>query len=326
MEPTKGVSRPVSYFPVSPMMLFPDALGNFSVYLWQGGDFVLYTRSGQRFTRRHRKILHNNGVKEVFVQSDEKSNFDTYLEENLGHILGNDSLPWEDRSKVFYEASSGVVEEVFRNKLPSALNEVYFKRVSSIVEDSIRFLASDHSLSAIAPFISHDYKTYTHCIHVFIFTVSILQTYDLSEKELIECGLGAILHDLGKTRIPKAILNKRGPLTRDERQIVQAHPLHGVSMCSMLPLSQNSINCILFHHEKLDGTGYPAGLSGDDIPLPVRAIAVADIYDALTTSRPYADSIPPYEALTLMRHDMRDGLDMDLFKRFVAVLGGADML
>lgn len=326
MEPTKAVSRPVSYFPVSPMMLFPDALGEFSVYLWQGGDFVLYTRSGQRFTHRHREILHNSGVKEVYVQSDEKPNFDTYLENNLGHILVNEELPLEDRSKVFYEASSGVVEEVFRNKLPAALNQAYFHRVSTIVESSIRFLASDHSLAAVAPFISHDYKTYTHCIHVFIFTVAILNTYDLPEKDLFECGLGAMLHDLGKTNIPRAILNKRGPLTSDERAVIRGHTLHGVSMCSMLPLSQNAINCILFHHEKLDGSGYPAGLSGDDIPLPVRAIAVADIYDALTTARPYADAMQPYEALKLIRHEMHEELDMDLFKRFVAVLGGAELI
>nr|WP_147822650.1 HD-GYP domain-containing protein [Salidesulfovibrio onnuriiensis] len=307
-------------------MLFPDALGCFSVYLWQGGDFVLYTRSGQRFTSRHREILHNNGVKEVYVQSDEKPDFDKYLEDNLGSILVNDALPLEDRSSVFYEASSGVVEEVFRSKLPSALNESYFRRVSSIVESSIRFLAEAHSLSAIAPFISHDYKTYTHCIHVFIFTVAILNTYGLPERELFECGLGAMLHDLGKTNISKSILNKRGPLTQDERAIVKGHPLHGVSMCSMLPLSQNSINCILFHHEKLDGSGYPAGLSGEDIPLPVRAIAVADIYDALTTARPYAEAMLPYEALNLMRREMHEELDMEVFKRFVAVLGGADML
>lgn len=326
MEPSKEVARPVSYFPISPMMLFPDALGNFSVYLWQGGDFVLYTRSGQKFTERHRERLHQNGTKEVYVQSGEKPDFDRYLEENLGSILVNDALPIEDRSKVFYEASTSVVEDVFRSKLPTSLSNRYFERVSSVVENSMRFLSSDNSLSAIAPFISHDYKTYTHCIHVFIFTVSMLNSYNLSEKEIYECGLGAMLHDLGKTNIPRAILNKRGKLTTDERRVINNHPMHGVSMCSMLPLSQNTINCILFHHEKMDGSGYPAGLSGEDIPLPVRAIAVADVYDALTSSRPYAEAMQPYEALTLMRHEMRTALDVDVFKRFVAVLGGADII
>jgi HD-GYP domain-containing protein (c-di-GMP phosphodiesterase class II) len=91
-------------------------------------------------------------------------------------------------------------------------------------------------------------------------------------------------------------------------------------------MTQNTINCILFHHEKLDGSGYPAGLRRESIPLPVRIISVSDIYDALTTARPYAEAMPPYEALTLIRHEMRDGVDMDIFKRFVAVLSGADMI
>ncbi|WP_018126048.1 HD-GYP domain-containing protein [Desulfovibrio oxyclinae] len=307
-------------------MLFPDTMGTFSVYLWQGGDFVLYTRSGQQFTEMHRNRLHGNGVKEVYVQSGEKSRYDAYVEENLGRILQDDSLPASERSRVFYEASSAVVQDIFVSKLPATLPRAHFDRVRSIVSNSIEFLAHNDSLSALAPFISHDYKTYTHCMHVFIFTVTILNTFSLDETELFECGLGALLHDVGKTRIPRKVLNKRGSLTRDERREIMNHPMHGISMCTRLPLSQNTINCILFHHEKMDGSGYPAGLSGPDIPLPVRVIAVADIYDALTTARPYADAMAPYEALTLMRHEMREHLDMTVFKRLVAVLGGAEII
>lgn len=319
-------ARPVSYFPVSPVMLFPEALGEFSVYLWQGGDFVLYTRSGQKFTVRHRKMLHDNGVNEVYVRSSEKLQYEQYIEHNLGGILLDESLPIKIRSRVFYEASAVVMEEVFDNRLPAALRAKHFQRVSEIVKSSIQFLASDESLSTIAPFISHDYKTYTHCMHVFIYSVAVFQTYGMSKTEIFECALGAMLHDLGKSRIPRRILNKRGALTTAERAVIKEHPVHGVSMCAHLPMSQNTINCILFHHEKMDGTGYPAGLKGENLPLPVRIISMADVYDALTTERPYAKAIAPYEALTLMRHDMRQALDMTIFKRFVAVLSGADMI
>ncbi len=307
-------------------MLFPNALGTFSVHLWQGGDFVLYTKSGQRFTEAHRRRLHDNGVKEIFVKSNEKPLYEKYLEENLGSILQDETLPASQRSRIFYEASEAVVRDIFVQKLPATIPQASFERIRSIVSNSIEFLADNGSLAALAPFISHDYKTYTHCMHVFIFTVAILNTFSLGEQELFECGLGAMLHDVGKTRIPRSILNKRGSLTAEERQRIMSHPMHGISMCTQLPLSQNTINCILFHHEKMDGSGYPAGLSGPDIPLPVRVITISDIYDALTTARPYADAMPPYEALTLMRHEMREHLDMDVFKRLVAVLGGAEII
>ncbi len=319
-------ARPVSYFPVSPVMLFPEALGDFSVYLWQGGDFVLYTKSGQIFTTRHRQVLHQNDVKEVFVDSSEKPQYERYIEENLGKILLNENVPIETRSSVFYEASTVVMQDVFDSKLPAGLRARHFDRIADIVKNSIKFLASDKSLSAVAPFISHDYKTYAHCIHVFIYSVAMFQTYDMDDNEIFECGLGALLHDVGKAKIPHHILNKRGSLTQSEREIIKEHPIHGVSMCAHLPMTQNTINCILFHHEKLDGTGYPAGLKSDNIPMPVRIISLSDVYDALTTDRPYAEGMDPYAALTLMRHDMRDGLDMNVFKRFVAVLSGADMI
>jgi putative nucleotidyltransferase with HDIG domain len=307
-------------------MLFPEVLGDFSVYLWQGGDFVLYTKSGQKFTARHRQVLHANGVKEVYVQSSEKALYELYVERNLGTILMDETLPIDVRSQVFYEASNVVMQDIFDHKLPSAIRAKHFTRVAEIVKNSIRFLAAEKSLAAVAPFISHDYKTYTHCMHVFIYSVAVFQASGMNDTETFECGLGALLHDVGKAKIPRRILNKRGSLTQSEREVIKEHPVHGVSMCAHLPMTQNTINCILFHHEKLDGTGYPAGLKGDTIPLPVRIISMADIYDALTTARPYAEAMPPYEALTLIRHEMREEVDMNIFKRFVAVLSGADMI
>ena len=326
MDAKSRAARPVSYFPVSPVMLFPEALGEFSVYLWQGGDFVLYTRSGQKFTLKHRQSLHRNGVQEVYVQSSERPQYEQYIERNLGTILLDETLPIKLRSKVFYEASTVVMQDVFDRKLPTTLRARHFNRISEIVKNSIKFLASDESLSTVAPFISHDYKTYTHCMHVFIYSVAVFQTYDMTDSEIFECALGALLHDVGKAKIPHRILNKRGSLTTAERAVIKEHPVHGVSMCAHLPMTQNTINCILFHHEKLDGSGYPAGLKGDNIPMPVRIISMSDVYDALTTERPYAEAMLPYEALTLMRHDMREALDMNVFKRFVAVLSGADMI
>lgn len=319
-------ARPVSYFPVSPVMLFPEALGDFSVYLWQGGDFVLYTKSGQKFSLRHRQILHQNDVKEVYIDSSEKAQYEQYIEKNLGAILLNENVPIETRSKVFYEASTVVMQDVFDSKLPAGLRARHFDKITDIVKNSIKFLSADKSLSAVAPFISHDYKTYTHCMHVFVYSVAVFQSYNMDDNEIFECGLGALLHDVGKAKIPHTILNKRGSLTQAEREIIKEHPVHGVSMCAHLPMTQNTINCILFHHEKLDGTGYPAGLKSDNIPMPVRIISLADVYDALTTERPYAEGMDPYTALTMMRHDMRDALDMNVFKRFVAVLSGADMI
>ena len=326
MDTSSGLTQQTSYFPVSPLMLFPDVMGDFSFYLWQEGDFVLYARGGELFTHKQRTKLIEAGVKELFVRSSRKTEFEQYVEQNLGRILEDDHAPLGERSRVLYEATSLVIQDVFNQKLPASLSEQHLERIQAIVRDSVRFLAKDKTLAAIAPFIAHDYRTYTHSIHVFIYSNAMLRTYIDDEDMLFECGLGAILHDVGKTRIDKTILNKRGSLTQDERVAIKDHPLYGVSACSHLPISQNTINCILFHHERLDGSGYPAGLASDHIPLPVRLVTLADIYDALTTNRPYAEGMPPYEALTLIRHEMRSQIDMNCFRRFVELLSGANLV
>ena len=318
--------NPIAFFPISPLMIFPEALGEFSVFLKQGSNYVLYAGSDEAFTERHRKALHELGITEVYVRSEQRPAFTEYVEDNLGKILGDESIPLPERSGVFYEASANVIEGVFTEKLPGSLQEESFQRVTRIVETSLDFVAQEKTLKAMSSFISHDYRTYTHCIHVFLYTVCVLQSFDMERDILFEAGLGAMLHDLGKTRIPVEILNKPGPLSPSEREVVSMHSVHGVSMCANLALPHLTLNCILCHHEKLDGTGYPSRISGEDIPLPVRAVTVTDIYDALSSHRPYAPARTAFESLNFMRTRMADGLDMGIFKRFVEILSGADLL
>ena len=96
-----------------------------------------------------------------------------------------------------------------------------------------------------------------------------------------------------------------------------------MALSARLSLSREAHNTILFHHEKMDGSGYPAGMNGLDLPPPIRVVTVADIYDALTTDRPYAKQLTPFEALSKMREEMGDQIDMAAFKRLVQVLSGA---
>ena len=321
---TQGFVAP-TYFGISPLLIFPGALGQFSVYLRQQDGYVLYTSKGERFTQKHRKKLYDNGVAQVYIEAEERPEFERYVEENLGTILDDEDLPREERSKVLYTASAGILEETFEAKLPEAIKSRHFERVSNLVKQSIGFLSDDRSLKTLAPFISHDYRTYTHCLQVFIYTISILNTYKVSDETLFHCGMGAMLHDLGKTKIPVNIINKPGPLDDKEREVINTHPVQGVSLCAGMPLSQESLNCILFHHENMDGSGYPSGLKGEAIPLPVRVITACDVYDALTSDRPYARGRTPFEALKLMRNKMEKAFDLDVFKRLVTTLSGADI-
>jgi len=312
------------YFKVSPMMLFPGTLGKFSVYLKQGPSaYVLYTSAEERFTERHRKTLYENGVEEVFVLSEHRDTYEEYVEENLGAILLNENIPIKERSRVFYDASTSIVKEIFSKNLPLSMEKKHFERMANFVRKSSHYLSLDKSLKTIASFISHDYQTYSHCVHVFVYTMAVLHTYEMPAREITQHGMGAILHDVGKTQIPKKILNKPERLTKEEFDVIKTHPLHGVSMCSQMPLGQEALNGILFHHEKMDGSGYPTGMLGGNIPLPVRVLTVCDVYDALVSERPYAKSVSPYQALRIMRDEMKGAFDLDVFKRLISILSDA---
>lgn len=326
MDTTKNGRGRDEFFPVSPLMLFPEAMGRFSVYLRQQGGYVLYTSAGETFTEAHRKRLHDMGVEEIFVESSDREQFDQYVAANLGRILQDESIVLADRSRIFVDTAGSAIREALSTRLPGDISPRLFRRVSDIVGASLDFLAGENALKALGPFIAGDYRTYTHSLQVFLYTVSMLATYEMDRETLFEFGLGAMLHDLGKTRIPRRILEKRGSLSQEERELVQTHPVQGVAACANLGISQNTFNCILFHHERMDGSGYPSGISGAEIPRAVRVLGLADVYDALTTDRPYAKASTPYEALSVIRHDLEGQFDMDVYKRFVEVLSGADLI
>lgn len=321
-----SVQNDNAYTELSPLMLFPGADCKFSIFLKQEGEYVLYTREGEHFSLRHRRTLHEIGAREIYIRAEDRERYNSYVEENLGRMLSDESLPMHERAAILYNASNDVVRDLFKEYLPPVMQEKEFERITSMVRHAIRFLTMENSLKTLSSFISHDYQTYSHCVQVFVYTTTLLSSCQYDEEMLVQCGLGAMLHDLGKIRIPRSILTKPGKLSTQERQMINTHPLQGLSMLTHLPLSGETYNCVLFHHEKMDGLGYPGGLQGDAIPQYVRAVTICDIYDALTSDRPYAQGLRPYVALRKMRDEMHSALDMELFKLFISILSGAEIV
>ncbi len=325
--PTSSEEEQEDFFPISPLMLVPGSIGKFHLDLRQKDDFVLYTRADERFTDSHRCALKNSGVDALYIQSEDELNYQDYMESQLGSVLIDEDTPLNKRAEVFHNASVSIVEQAFKNRLPESLaRKKTLQEVISFVRESIYFLTQENAFKAIAQLISHDYRTFSHSVHVFLYSSTILKSYDLDKDTMVQAGVGAILHDLGKTFIADDLLQKPGALTLDERRIINTHPLKGISLCAQLPLSQTAYNCILFHHEKMDGSGYPCALTSDEIPMEVRAVTLADIYDAMTTNRPYSAAMNPFQVLRIMRDEMFNEIDMGIYKRFVEILSGAKVI
>ena len=167
-----------------------------------------------------------------------------------------------------------------------------------------------------------DEYTATHCINVCILALSFGRELKLDEAALHQLGMGALLHDIGKMKVPDEILNKPGRLSKEEFAIIMAHPSDGHAMlCDDHEVDPVSLHIVMHHHERLDGGGYPDGLSEDNIPLLTRISSIVDVYDAITSDRCYHDGIAPAMALENLFKWSSGNFDVSLLERFIKCLG-----
>jgi len=322
----KTLAAAQQFFPVSPLLLLPRDDSLFGVYLKRSdGTYVLYAGKDEPFTAEQRQNLFGNNIKEVFVPIEHQGSFDSYIDSALGDLLAEDNLTVEERSNLFTSSSHRVVESCYENLLPPTFNQQHFDQMKELVAKGVQLLTSNElSFKKIAGFFSQAGGLYDHAIHCFVYTVVLLQSFGVDGKDLVHLGLGAMLHDIGKMTLPRELIGKpKRLITLKDQKELERHPIVGVSICATLPLDQGTINQILFHHEKLDGSGYPSNLIGEYLPLPVKCLAMANIYDNLLHQDISGSRLQPYEALSIMRDHRKNEVDEEIYRRFVKILSGA---
>ena len=152
-----------------------------------------------------------------------------------------------------------------------------------------------------------DPYTEGHCDRLSKYSVALGNKLGLSDELLVALRRGGSIHDIGKLAVPERILLKPGPLDAEERRVMEQHTVIGERICAPLRSFRNVLPIIRHHHERWDGSGYPDGLKGEAIPLTARILQITDVYDALTTDRPYRGALPVSEALAIMHAEASRG-------------------
>ncbi|MUM76712.1 HD domain-containing protein [Pseudodesulfovibrio sp. F-1] len=313
-------------FKVSPYMVIPSRVGGFSLFLKQDHGYVLYAEKGELFTDEHKERLSRLGVEHLYVRAEDYRRYAAYLHDNLLELLNDESIPVRERARAWNDATVSLARKAFETSLPKNMDRRSFARIRALIANSLKFLARDDALRELSRFIAEGNELYRHGIGVMVLTVSVLATYVKDDADLlVAVGMGAMLHDIGKLELPAELFSRRrDTLSQAELDMVRSHPALGVGVCSSLPLPQETLQCILFHHERENGAGYPSGASGAMLPSYVKVVALCNEYDGLVRGGPGRKPLTPFEALTRIK-SQRGAYDVDLLKRLIATLSRAEL-
>ena len=192
-----------------------------------------------------------------------------------------------------------------------------------IVEEiSTSVMRNPGALISLARLKNKDEYTYMHSVAVCALMVSLARTLGFNDQQTRQAGLAGLLHDVGKMMIPLSILDKPGKLTEAEFETMKSHPVEGHRMLlGGKGIGEVALDVCLHHHEKVDGSGYPDGLGGGEISLYARMGAVCDVYDAITSNRPYKNGWEPAESIRKMAEWSKGHFDPRIFEAFVRSIG-----
>lgn len=254
-------------------------------------------------------------IETLFIADEEYEKYKLYAQKHLQSIANSPDISFAEKASIVYEKASEVMNELFCN--PDALGNM--QKSQAIVNGFVSLaLQNEATLSSVMQIAAHDYYTHTHSINVSIYSLSLAKFIGLKDKDLEDMGMASMLHDLGKSRVDWEIINKNGKLSDAEFEQMKKHPGSGYEIAVEMGITDKRILAgIRSHHEKLDGKGYPDGLTDKQISLFPRIIAVCDVFDALTTKRSYKDAMTSFEAIKIMKEHMSTHLDMRLVNTLI---------
>lgn len=243
---------------------------------------------------------------------------------SAGKPLLNEQVPLEEEVKTAVQLckkSKEAVMEMFHDARLGKAIEV--EHVHELVEEiSNSVMRHPHALISLARLKTADEYTYMHSVAVCALMSALARQLQLEAALVREAGVAGLLHDIGKIGIPRQILNKPGKLTDDEFTVMKSHSAIGTKILKdSQHFSKLVLDVCLHHHEKMDGTGYPHGMKGHEISIYAKMGAVCDVYDAITSNRPYKKGWSPAESIRKMAEWSKGHFDELIFQVFVKTVG-----
>lgn len=292
------------YKPVSTECLFVGLFPSLALYLRRdNGNFILYKPEGIELSELDRERFRKNGTGFVYVRTGDAEQINSYLEENLGHILEREDIEGETKGYVLSQVLVNYISEIFKS--PDRVADIgrCLELLQHITTSGIDEFSIFRSLKNAS---DGTYKVFTHSVDVAILSlITHNAIFAKSSEELTAVFMGALFHDIGLSFLPSNIVD--GPMAYSDidYSMMKLHPQKGYSfLCE--PWKDDyeiALDVIRYHHEKFDGSGYPQGISGARIPPCAQIVSICDVYSSLTFDRPFRAATSPEKTLEIMSNE-----------------------
>jgi putative nucleotidyltransferase with HDIG domain len=312
------------YIPVSVSTLQPSESANINLYQREAHhsekdnvNFVLYCAEGQPIVQADLDRLHKRGVHRLFIESGARELFQNYLRDLIAPDANEPEPSVAVRMGALNEVVRDVLETEFREgDADRTVNEA--ERLGSITADIVchdEFAADD-----MFRVLHHDYATFTHSANVAFYTGLLAAKLGYERDDVQLMTTAGLLHDLGKLGINEKILCKPGRLSEEEFDVIRSHPALGFEQLNQREdLSEGQLMIVYQHHERLDGGGYPVGVVESEIHPWAKICSVVDVYEALTSYRPYRSPMPRKTVFQIMEQDSGKSFDPEVLECWLQI-------
>jgi HD-GYP domain-containing protein (c-di-GMP phosphodiesterase class II) len=303
-------------FQVSELM--PDSVTDFDLWVEVETAFTLYATAPYKWRGDELERLKDKGRTVLYYFTRDAPKAKAYSALHKVRSLDLLAAP-KERILNLTDAAAELTQILYIHGLSTSL----LAKGQAIASAMVDCVQEDPSaIAAIGLLANHDYYTYYHSARVAAYAIAVSLQLSLTDRKRLESvAIGCMLHDIGKVKIDLGVLNKKDKLTKDEMLLVRRHPVFGDEIVADSILDTVPRSIILHHHERLDGTGYPNNLTEKEQLEEVKIAAVADLFDALTTNRPYQQAMSKYQALDFIRHRLLHNIHKDSFRALVEILG-----
>ncbi len=293
--------------------LASQGCSDLNVYLANAGpdDLVLYRGSGPGVARIDLDRLRDHGVSTLYVETGALHNHDAYLEENLDKLLLGDSLEPVAKAEIVHYVGRTIAQ----NLIASPHAGETLARTSRFVDEIVDCVLAKQGVGRYMMHMAcHHRSTASHMMIVSMMAVMLgAKVYGRDAGALHDLGMAGMLHDLGKMALDPSLLNKPSRLTSEESGLIQQHPVESVRLIGgAVPVTPAVSQLVIQHHERVDGRGYPLGLTGDQLEVGSKILAIADTYHAVTGPRSYRAPLTPAEANRVLNSVAGRQLDPEL--------------